>query len=1350
MKSKYYFSSSLIFYDDRFIFVKRKEMRFVVIILILCLRSFSTYSQSILDFSDPSYPKEFINKNLDIDHIVFFFQDSIERIWAGSYTNGLMMFNGESFTTKMPSIGTYGINCQLSIANSEYLIGTRKGLYRFNEKSLEANPIPLFLGENIIGFSSINANEVLVFCSDKIAKIQLNNHQTNILFTGNNYNFTQRELMTDGNYILLTAKKGFFLYSYPAKTLTSIDLKDISLKKDELLLCILKDNENLWIGSDRRLLKYSFLTHQTLQISNLDGITIKTLMKDKNNSIWIGTNNGLYVFNQETQKWKHYTHNNQDERSLLNDCVWSIFEDMEGNIWLGVDGGISFIPKKQYLFQIKWSDMIQSDKGNRILSILHDTHGDYWFGGTNGIGRYSASTGKSAFFKTDGMHKIPNDRIRTIYEDNEGIVWIGTDRGLAWFDQKAVEFITCNIEDTVSKQNALWTYGIIEGANDNIWIATCSGGIFCVNKSILMSKGKELKPSKCNYQSNSPTHKISYDGCIGIINDLEGNLWVNAEHQLYKINNKISSATFFPDTLLTMPVKNTYSLLCDNDGYVWGAYNTGFFKIFPKDNHIENIEIKDYVKEYGNINSMTEQGDYIWFLTSNSMGIINKKTQIVQHIVDFASAQYKSCYYDAKNHLIWIGGMDNCLVLMPKEYLKNIYEIHPLSIISEIFVNGEVIDPLKKVNGKVILKEDIAYCKRMELDYEENNLSFHISTGKLNREIELQSGYYYRMKGLDDSWKALNINHPLIEYSHLNYGKYSFEIGKQDVQTQLIKTVRTLDIVIKAPWYYTVWFKLIVALVVITLFIISLNYFRAKTKLHIAEIDKEKSEELIQTKLRFFTNIGHEFRTPLTLIMTPLSTLIHQSTNESLKQKLASIYRNTEDMLGLINQLLDFRKLEMGGEKLKLSCEDIVKFTKYVYLSFNDIAKNKSIQFTFESDIKQLFMVFDKDKIRKIINNLYSNALKFTEEGHIDTTIRLVKEDLREFVRLDIADSGCGIPDREQQNIFERFYQSGNNNPEIIGSGIGLHLVKEYVELHGGKITVSSEIGKGSVFSVFIPTDLQISNNETSNTLKQPQDLPLQNNKQEQKTLLIVEDNVELRNFLAEQLDNKFNVLQAADGQQGIDIVQKKFPDLIVSDLMMPVLNGLDLCQRLKTDIQTSHIPIILLTAQLSDEIKIESYKAGADSYIAKPFNFEVLLTRIEMLIEQQEKRKKLFHKTIEITPSTITTTSLDEELIKRALLAVEKNMDNSEYSVDDLSLELAISRRQLSRKLQSIIGLSPSEFICSVRLKRAAQLLKDSQYNVSEISDRVGFYTIQKFNRNFKDEFGITPTQYRETNRMK
>jgi DNA-binding response OmpR family regulator len=448
-------------------------------------------------------------------------------------------------------------------------------------------------------------------------------------------------------------------------------------------------------------------------------------------------------------------------------------------------------------------------------------------------------------------------------------------------------------------------------------------------------------------------------------------------------------------------------------------------------------------------------------------------------------------------------------------------------------------------------------------------------------------------------------------------------------------------------------------------------------------------------------------------------------------------------MLELINQLLDFRKLEMGGEKLNLSRNDFVGFVKYTCSTFKELANNRNINFILDCEYTNLQIGFDRKKMQKILNNMYSNAIKFTPEGGcISTSVKLLGKEGREFVELEISDTGCGIEEKDLDLIFDRFFQSESNDSSATGSGIGLHLVKEYVLLHEGSIRVSSKISEGSTFTIDIPTDLSGDDDTENNSLPSEEQAYT-----EKKTLLIVEDNPEFRHFLAEQLSRQFNVLQAGDGEQGLEIASQKYPDLIISDLMMPVMNGLEMCERVKTDLHISHIPVILLTARLSDEAKAESYRAGADSYISKPFSFDVLMARIEMLIEQQEKRRELFRKNIEIQPESITITSLDEQFVTQALASVEKNIQNPEYSTADLCDDLGMSKSRLYPKFQSITGLTPNNFIRSIRLKRAAQLLKDSQYNINEISDMAGFNTIKYFNKYFKEEFGITPTEYRKEN---
>ncbi|NDW17643.1 response regulator [Dysgonomonas sp. 216] len=368
-----------------------------------------------------------------------------------------------------------------------------------------------------------------------------------------------------------------------------------------------------------------------------------------------------------------------------------------------------------------------------------------------------------------------------------------------------------------------------------------------------------------------------------------------------------------------------------------------------------------------------------------------------------------------------------------------------------------------------------------------------------------------------------------------------------------------------------------------------------------------------------------------------------------------------------------------------------------------------------------------------------------------DKELLLVVRNDKEYIRIEISDTGYGIEEKDLPHIFDRFYQIKHDDTST-GSGIGLHLVREYTKLHNGDITVSSEINIGSTFTVYIPTDLPKNNedkypDEEKNIISSIALLSTKE-KDNKKKILVVEDNEEFRNFLTEQLSENYYVIDAIDGEQAEGLVLSEYPDLIISDLMMPKMNGIELCQRIKNNIQTSHIPFILLTAKISNESKIYAYEAGADSYISKPFSFELLSVRIKKLIEQQENRRKLFHKTIEITPSNITTTSLDEELIKKVLSFVEENINNSEYSTEDLSRDVGLSKAHLNRKLQSIVDLTPLQFIRSVRLKKAAQLLIDSQYNINEISYMVGFNTLKYFNSYFKHEFHMTPSQYREKNK--
>ena len=1058
-------------------------------------------------------------------------------------------------------------------------------------------------------------------------------------------------------------------------------------------------------------------------------------------------------------------------------------DDVNGYIWaLSCGGLIVFKPEGDRIVPATEISSPINDLTNLFSDIIKDDDGNLWLG-TYEQGAIMVDPGRSSVGSPD-LQFIKNRTgyvpdIVKVFEDGDGELWLKQNRlGVFLFDPATSAVRRLDIPDN-NAANAICRHS----AADEIWVAAdYAPNIYRLRKSngrvtfvgtidagaILDGRTQPVKflhedgngtmwaatnEAVVSYRRGEWTVVEGDCGTItGIAEDSYGTVWIaTAERGLLQVVRDGDETGVRSLDPVACPVgeSNVSLVAAGREGELWLVVNEKRLLRYDVAGHrTTDYTRKANVDDFVIFNIVAGDNGHVWISSDKLIVEFNPQTGASVRYDAWEDLSLTSLHggsmTQTRNGSIVSGGNNGICILTPSSR-PDLPCKKVKTVVTDVKING------KSIYGSDANRKSPDWRRKLVLLPGETNLEIDFSS--FNYRNPGKTRYAYKLEGVDRQWIHTEPGRGFAVYNQLRKGEYSFLV-KSTGDNQLWSDETTRMLVIKKPALHeTAAAYVCYALATLTVLFAGLRFYanriKLRNELRVVRLDKEKSEELIQTKLRFFTNIGHEFRTPLTLIVTPLNTLINQTTDEGLKHKLSAIRRNAEEMLGLINQLLDFRKLETGGEQLKLSCDDFVKFAEYVYYAFRDVATSRAISFTFESEVTRLFMSFDKGKIRKTINNLYSNALKFTpDEGFVATTVRLVVKDGREFVRLDVADSGCGVPEHERQAVFERFYRCENNDSDKTGTGIGLHLVKEYVELHGGQVTLDGKPGEGSVFSVFIPSDLQVSETaarpgdaiETDSANSSPA-----NRNRERKTVLLVEDNVELRHFLAEQLEGKFTVLQAANGTEGAEEASTNLPDLIVSDLMMPGLNGAEMCRRLKTDIRTSHIPVVLLTARVSDESKIESYKAGADSYISKPFNFEVLQTRMEMLIEQQENRGKLFRKTIEITPSSITTTSLDEELMRKALLAVEKNMDNTEYSVDELASELALSRRHLSRKFQSIVGLSPGEFVRSVRLKRAAQLLKDSQYNVSEIADMVGFNTIKYFNRHFKTEFGKTPTQYRK-----
>ncbi|MDR0542685.1 MAG: response regulator, partial [Dysgonamonadaceae bacterium] len=1110
---------------------------------------------------------------------------------------------------------------------------------------------------------------------------------------------------------------------------------------------------DVWIMHNNGVSFYNWTNKMWKEVASIEGPSnfFTCMDLDADDNVWVGTSwSGLRKIDSRTHQIETFDGLKLENGGTLTNDIQCVFVDKDNGFWAGTlwQGVCYWHPcmKKFKLFQTIHKETQITNES--IRCFLEDDDGTILLGTSyHGVMRYNPVTGKisKAF---DGF--LSADLCISLYRDSKKRLWVGTFlNGFYCIDGKNIKTYNKSTINWNVYANQNISRAIYEDANGRFWVSVSNQGIGKLDIqtgkiAMLRDKHPEISFNKKVFNFYAvDDHSFAAYGENGIF--------------YYDTQN---DKTYIPDT--DDPGNSKFAsssigyncIFKDSRSLEWFGTEQGIRIWDEQRKKVYTIDIEDGLPNNSVVAIQEDNNGICWAASINGVTKIEVKEQTGGYkfsLVNFDANDglqngtfFEKASLKSKNGDLYFGGYNGFNTFNPVNIQYNTSKNKPIFTVFKLF-NSPVKEGVE-YNKHIILENPINRTKEIRLTYRENFISFEFSG--LNFVNPSRTYYRYKLENYDKDWnETVTSGQGTASYTGLPSGRYKLIVYTANNDKVWCDEAAEIAIVITPPFWATVSAYIVYTLLSVTVLFYLFSCLQKRKKKKQSEreaIEREKQkEELDLMKFRFFTNISHEFRTPLTLIMTPLSVLIQQSEG-ALKDKLKVIYRHAGEMLELINQLLDFRKLEMGGEKLKLSRNDFAGFVEYIYSSFKDTAMNRDINITLENEYPKLDIVFDKSKMQKILNNIYANALKFTPDGgSISTIVKQTEENGREYVTVQISDTGCGIDEKDLNAIFERFYQSDKNESGIIGSGIGLHLVKEYVLLHEGKISVSSKINEGSTFCVSIPVDLKGQENE--GTVEQEENMQKE---PDRKTLLIVEDNKEFRRFLVEQLSSQFNVLQAADGEEGKETAQKKYPDLIISDLMMPKLDGLELCSLLKNDIQTSHIPIILLTARLSDEAKIESYKAGADSYIAKPFNFEVLQARIEMLIEQQEKRKKLFHKTIDIQPSSITTTSLDEEFIKKALQLIEKNINNPDYSNDDLSKDLGISRSIMYPKFQSITGQTPNHFIRSIRLKRAAQLLQTGAHTGSEISWMVGINDIKYFNKYFKEEFGKTPTQYRTDNR--
>lgn len=1132
------------------------------------------------------------------------------------------------------------------------------------------------------------------------------------------------------------------------------------------------------------------------------------LFVDAENDIWFyGNNDGLYHYTFSTKNWKHYTINSGELR-LTSNLIKRIIQDEKGQIWVGTDhGGIDVINKfSGQVCQINHqSDNEKSLAQNSITELYLDNNGIIWVGTyKNGVSYYHESIHKFQHYKhllSDPL-SLPYDDVNCFTEDKKGNLWIGTNGGgLIYFNRQEDTFRSYRYDE--NKLNSLSNDVVVSlfcDSHDVLWVGTFTGGLNRFN-------GKDFK----RYQSNPQnSNGLTNNNIWSIIEDEKGHLWIGtlgggivlynpindtfipllnkgsvnlpAEfvNQIYKLRNgnmfiATANGVAFYDideqrykyhptsnrsTALPISSKTINAVLEDSRGLLWIATREGLTVLNPNSDYIKNFNLKDGLPE--DIVNCIQEDEYhsIWISKSTGLSqiIVSKTTPEEEYdflFYDFTEEDglqgrefNPNASYKTSNNELIFGGPNGFNLFESKNIKYN--KVLPKVVFTDFQVYNQSISPNSKVSNLKLLEQSVVSTQDVVIRHSMN--VFSIDFTALDFFIPSKIKYQYKLEGFNKNWMFLEGNQHRVTYTNLNKGDYYFKVKASNNDGLWNEDYAELHIKVLPPFYatplaYFLYLLLIMGILVYFRYSM-LRRERLKFEIEQDQLLSKRNREMDEMKLRFLTNVSHEFRTPLTLILTPLDKLQKQAKASTDKKLLEVIDRNAKQLLSLVNQLLDFRKLELHGLRYNPSYGDIVFFLKEVINNFEDAFNKKSLEFTFEHSTEYFMFYFDKEKLQKVMMNLLSNALKFTRE-HGKVTVQLIVNDNQTKVDIIVQDNGVGIVNEDLDKIFVRFYQSENNRKlGLSGSGIGLNLAREMVQLHNGTIAVESEKGKGSKFIVSLPvlkSEILVTHSipKASIEIQENEEQEFSNLKKRKPVILLVEDNVDFRTFMKDTLQEKFTIYEVPDGNVGFETVHKIHPDLIISDIMMPNMDGLELCKLLRKDIRTSHIPIILLTARTADEDKIKGLEIGADDYITKPFNMDLLLLRVHKLLEKRSELQKQFQKTIDISPSDVQITSMDEKLIKKAVATVEKNIPEAKFSVEDLSSELGMSRVYLYKKLLAITGKSPVEFIRIIRLKRGAQLLKKSQMNIAEVAYEVGFNSPRYFSKYFKEEFGMLPTDY-------
>lgn len=1175
-------------------------------------------------------------------------------------------------------------------------------------------------------------------------------------------------LVEDENTIWLGTEQGLIKYNFSTKEFDQIDFGSGVEVTD---IAPAQDADELWLAGWKCGLKkfnkktFTWVTYEPDRDDKFgEGIKNETysLLHDSDNKLWIGTwGGGIYNFDKEKHVFIKLKIGPQYQRSFSTnyDIILDIYEDSDNNIWLGLDGGgVVLIGGEKSIKGISTENDVDCGLKNFTILEIHETDDESLWVGTKGGGLYR-STDKKTFEMIPSQLKTRETLIiNYIYQYNDSLLWVGTADRLLQLDISKNQLELVPVENQLIQNIRKVTSAF--RMNDNLILGTQQEGIFVLYDD---ENGKQVR-KHITAQNNQVlrSNRITF-----IKKGIDNKIWIGTYNGIYlfDMNTKsLSNPAFSQNEVLTSDI-----VICweqTSDSVIWLGTPNGLNKLLKRDldysisHFYQESELPDdYIHAI-----LSDNLNHIWFSTNSGivrMNVTNNeiitfdKSDGLQGMNFSADKGFKS-----PDGTLYFGGVNGFNYFDPRNIDIN-QQIAPV-VFTNLKINNQEVNTLQKVNGDIILKESINSNPSIRLSHRQKQ--FTLEFAALNFISSNRNRYKYKLEGYDSDWISLGSARS-VTFRNLRAGDYVFKVKSANSHNVWNEKATELAISVKPPywqtWYAITFYVLLVIGIVLIIRWNAVKQVQLSKNLELEKMQHAQDQHISEMKFQFFTNISHEFRTPLTLILAPIKEILGNESAkelpENIQNKLQTMQSNVKRLMRLVNQLLDFRKAESGNMKLSARYSDVESFVEEVCFPFEELARINNIDFKVQSKLKTKFIWVDREKLEIILNNLVSNAFKFTKEkGKI--RISLFEEE--EEILISVRNNGPGINPSDLKHIFDRFYNV-ERNQNFSSSGIGLALVKRMVEMHRGNVSVTSEPNENTEFVVALPKgkshlnpDEIAENSEVKNEasfVREEYPLPAVRPSRFKKKsvsgaiILVVEDNQEMQDYIQSLLSSHYRVETAMDGANGFEKALEVKPDLIISDVMMPQMDGFEFCKKIKAHQDLATTPFILLTAKSAAQYKLMGARHGADLYISKPFDPHFLLQNVNNLLTRQEKLQKQYSKTVRLEPSDIEITPVEEEFVKNVISIVEKNLQNPDFSSETLASKLNMSGSSLYRKLKTVTGISTAVFIRTIRIKRAAQLLADKQRTITEIAYDVGFNDLKHFRTVFQKHFGCSPTEYRE-----